>query len=80
MLTKIIRELFEPLMEVILWISLLGALIGGWQANGLVGSLIALLVWLLASVLFVGLALIIVDIRNAVKRIEDSRSQTETTN
>ena len=73
MLTKIIRELFEPLVEVILWISLLVALIGGWQANGLVGSFLALLIWLLMSVLFIGLALIIVDIRNAVKRIEDSR-------
>ena len=80
MLTRMIRELFEPLIEMILWISLVVALVGGWGANGLLGSLIALLIWLLTSVLFIGLALIIVDIRNAVKRIEDSRSQTETTN
>ena len=80
MLTKIIQKLFEPLIEVILWVSLLAAVIGGWQANGLMGSLLALLIWLLTSVIFIGLALIIVDIRNAVKRIEDSRSQTETTN
>ena len=77
MLTKIIQKLFEPLIEVILWISLLIALIGGWLVGGLVGSLFALLVWLLTSVLFIGLTLIIVDIRNAVKRIEDSRSQAE---
>ncbi len=75
MLTRMIRELFEPLIEMILWISLVVALVGGWKANRLLGSLFALLIWLLTSVLFIGLALIIVDIRNAVKRIEDSRSQ-----
>ena len=54
MLTKFIRELFEPLIEGLLWLSLLGA--------------------------FIGLALIIVDIRNTVKKIEERQSHREAEN
>ena len=78
MLTKLIREMLEPLMEVILWLSLIGALIGGANINGFWGAFAGLLTWLLVSILFVGLALIIVDIRNIVRRIDGRQSQGET--
>ena len=76
-----IQKLFEPLIEAILWISLVIALVVGWEANGgLVGSLFALLIWLFMAILFIGLALIIIEIRNIVKKIEDRLSQRETEN
>ncbi len=80
MLTKFIRELFEPLIEGVLWLSLLGAFIAGAYANGVPGVLVALLTWLLMSILFIGLALIIVDIRNIVKKIEERQSHREAEN
>ena len=80
MLTKFIRELFEPLIEVVLWLSLLGAFIAGAYTNGVPGVLVALLTWLFMSILFIGLALIIVDIRNTVKKIEERQSHRDAEN
>ena len=80
MLTKLIVTLFGGLIEVILWLTLLGAMIAGWMGNGFLGAVAALAGAFVFEVIVFGSLLILIDIRNAVQNLEKSKAggvQTE---
>ena len=73
-LSKLIVKMYGVILEVGLWVLLLAALVGGWQANGFLGAIGALvIVAVLASVLF-GAFLVINEIRDRVKAIDERQA------
>ena len=70
MLSRLIVESFAKLVEVALWLILLGALIYGWKIEGVFGALIGILLALIAETLTFGAVLVLQDIRNRVAAIE----------
>lgn len=80
MLTKLIVTLFGGLIEVILWLILLGAVIAGWMENSFLGAVAALAGAFVFEIIVFGFLLILIDIRNAVQKLEKSKAgdvQTE---
>ena len=75
-LSKLIVQMYGVILEVGLWFLLLGALVGGWQANGFIGAITTLIgVAILASVVF-GAFLVLNEIRDRVKAIELRQSNS----
>jgi len=69
-LSKIIVKMYAVIIEVALWLVALVALVGGWQANGFIGAIGALIgATIFAAVLF-GAFLVLEDIRTRVRAIE----------
>jgi len=77
MLTKIIVGAYETLIEIALWLFLIGFLIAGWVFgsevfdNGVLGAIVGLLGGFIVAVMFFGAFLILIDIRSSVKAIEN---------
>lgn len=74
-LTRIIRGFFEPLLEVLLWVTLIVALVAGANFDSIMGVFYAFLIWLVIAILFLGAVLIIADIRKIVKNIEQRQAE-----
>lgn len=74
MLTKFIVSAYATLLEISLWLFLVGSLIAGWQSNGFLGAAIGLTIGFVVAVIFFGAFLILEDIRKSVKVIENNRS------
>ena len=70
MLSKIIVSSYGLLLEVSLWIILVGSFLGGWMNNGFIGALVALVGALVFCIVFFGAFLTILDIRQSVRAIE----------
>jgi hypothetical protein len=69
-LSKLVVKMYAAIIEVALWLVVLGAVVGGWRAGGVVGALGALIAaTILAAVLF-GAFLVLEDIRTRVRAIE----------
>lgn len=69
-LSKIIVKLYAVIIEVGLWLVLLGSLIGGWQANGFVGAITTLIGASILAAVFFGAFLVINEIRDRLVAIE----------
>lgn len=74
MLSKIIVSSYALLLEISMWVILLVAFVAGWQAGGLGGALGALLVAFVFCVVVFGAFLTLVDIRQAVRSLEDKQT------
>lgn len=71
MLSRIVVSLYKVILEIGLWLVLLAGVIGGWQANGMLGALFGLVVVAILSAVFFGAFLVLSDIRQSVRAIED---------
>lgn len=73
MLSKIVVNLYTILLEIGLWLLLIGGFIGGWQAGGFLGALGGLISSAIFGAVFFGAFLVLNDIRNRVKAIEEKQ-------
>jgi len=70
-LSKIVVNIYTVLLEICLWLLLLGGLIGGWQAGGFLGAIGGLIGAAIFGAVFFGAFLVLNDIRARVKAIEE---------
>ena len=71
MLSKMIVSSYEMLIEIALWLFLIGCLIAGWTfGKGVVGAIGGLLVGFVFAVMFFGAFLVLSDIRKSVRVLE----------
>jgi len=75
-LSKIVVKLYAVLIEVALWLVLIGSFIGGWQANGFLGAVGSVIVSTILASVFFGAFLVINEIRDKVTAIEAHRQQS----
>jgi len=74
MLTRIIVSSYAVLIEIALWLFLIGCIAAGWHfGNGFVGALVGLALGFIAAVMFFGAFLVLEDIRKFVKSIESKQ-------
>lgn len=73
MLSKLIVKFYAILIEVSIWLLLLGALIGGLQADGLMMGIMSLIGAFIFCTMVMGAFLVLEDIRKSVKAIEDRK-------
>jgi Na+/serine symporter len=73
-LTKTVTSFYAILLEVSLWLTLLFSVIAGWQYKGILGVVGASIAWIVFAGTFFGIFLVISDIRERVKRIEEAKS------
>ena len=78
MLSRIIVNSYKQFIEIALWLSLLIAIVVGWQVpstffGGLLGVIVGIIVWFIMAVVFFGAFLVLEDIRERVKNIEGSK-------
>jgi hypothetical protein len=73
MLSKIVVNVYTVLLEVSLWLMLLVGAIGGWQAKGFLGMLVGVVLAAIFGAVFFGAFLVLDDIRNRVKAIENKK-------
>jgi hypothetical protein len=73
MLSRIIVSSWAVLIEISLWLLLLAALVGGWQAGGIGGAIGGLVVAFIIGSMFLGAFLVLEDIRKSVKAIENRK-------
>lgn len=70
MLRRIIVSSYGVLLEVSIWLILLGSFLGGWYASGFGTAIIALIVAAIFSAVFFGGFLTLLDIRKSLLTIE----------
>ena len=75
MLSKIIVSSFQLLIEISIWLVLISAFIGGWQAKGFFGAVGGLIGSFIFCVVFFGAFLILADIQKSVRAIETRQGQ-----
>lgn len=71
MLSKLVVSVYTVLLEISLWLLLIAGFVGGWQAEGLVGSIGGLIGAAIFGAVFFGAFLVLNDIRARVKAIEE---------
>jgi FtsH-binding integral membrane protein len=70
MLSKLIVSSYGILLEIAMWVIIIGSFIGGWVRSGFGAALLALVVAFIFCIVFFGAFLIFVDIQKAVRSIE----------
>ena len=70
MLSKLIADSYQTLIEIMLWLTLVVALYYGWDANKILGLMFGFAIWVFVMALLTGFFLVIVDIRNRVVSID----------
>lgn len=73
MLSKLVVNIYTILLEIGLWLVLLLGAIAGWQAKGFLGAIGGLIAAAILGAVFFGAFLVLDDIRNRVKAIENQR-------
>ena len=81
MLTKIIVSSYEKLVEVTLWLFLIGcvgggAFLGSLQEHAVYGGIAGLVLGFILAVLLFGAFLILGDIRTSVRKIESRQASS----
>jgi FtsH-binding integral membrane protein len=71
MLSKLIVSSYGTLLEIAIWVILVGSFIGGWASQGFLGALVSLLGAFVFSIVFFGAFLTLVDIQKSVRSIEE---------
>jgi len=74
MLSKIIISSYKVLIEISIWLILIGAFLGGMISKGIGAGFIALFVAFIFCVVFFGAFLTLVDIQQSVKAIENRQN------
>ena len=81
MLTRLISTVFTGMLEVMLWLILIGAVVGGGEVmDGFKGAVVGLVVGFIFELSFFGVILLMIDIMKSVRNIEKSKAcgvQTE---
>jgi len=77
MLSKFVVGVYKVLLEIGLWLLLIAGFIGGWQTDGLLTALLGLIGAAIFGAVFFGAFLVLNDIRDRVKAIEE-RSTSST--
>lgn len=73
MLSKVIVSSYSMLLEVAIWLILLGGLVGGWAEGGVAAAIGGLIVSFIVSVVFFGAFLALVDIQKSVREIKEQQ-------
>lgn len=73
MLSKLVVSLYKGLLEIALWLLLVAGFIGGWQADGFLTGILGLVGAAIFGAVFFGAFLVLNDIRDRVKAIEERR-------
>ena len=74
MLSKLIVSSYTMLIEVAIWLTLVGSFVGGWMANGFFAAIGALIVAFIFCVAVFGAFLTLGDIQKSVRAIEAKRN------
>ena len=72
MLSKSIVNTFHSFMELILWLTLVGFVVAGWQMEGVGAALAGVLAWAVFAIVICGPVLLIADIQKSVEKIASS--------
>ena len=81
MLTKLIVSSFRVVIEIVLWISLVSFCITGYYGSGWIGldgvegAIAGAIVWFFFAVFVGAIPLLLYDIRQRVKNIEESKNR-----
>lgn len=78
MLSRFIIKSYRLFIEGMIWLLLVGAFISGWSARGIGGALGGLLLAFLFCVAVFGTLLVLLDIRDSVKKLENRWTKDET--
>jgi hypothetical protein len=70
MLSKIIVSSYKILLEICIWLLLLGGFVWGWKMSGFFGAIIGLIGAFIFCVVLFGAFLTLLDIRQSVRAIE----------
>lgn len=70
MLSRLIVQSYETLIEVALWVFLIVAFIGGWIGTNFFGGLLSLGLAFVFAVVVFGSFLVVLDIRRSVRALE----------
>jgi len=73
MLSKIVVNMYSVLLEIGLWLILIAGAIVGWQAKGFIGAIGGIVGAAIFGAVFFGAFLVLDDIRNRVKVIENKK-------
>ena len=73
MLSKSIVNTFHSFIELVLWLTLVGFMVAGWQIEGIGAALVGLLAWVVFAIILVGPILLIADIQKSVEKIASSK-------
>lgn len=77
LLSKVVVSIYEVLLEIGLWLLLIGGFIGGWQTGGFLGAIGGLIGSAIFGAVFFGAFIVLNDIRARVKIIQEKQqSQT----
>ncbi len=71
MLSKLVVNIYTVLLEIGLWLLLIAGFIGGWQAGGFLNAIGGLIAAAIFGAVFFGAFLVLNDIRDRVKNIEE---------
>lgn len=71
MLGKIIVSSYSVLLEVAIWLTLLGGFIGGWAAYGFTGAIVGLVVSFIFSIVVFGAFLTLIEIQKSVRALQE---------
>lgn len=71
MLSKMILNSYRLLLEISMWIILIGSFFGGWFAHGLTGAILSLLGAFIFCVVTFGAFFVLLDIQTNVKAIRE---------
>ncbi len=74
MLSKIIVSSYSTLLEIAIWLTLLGGFIGGWAANGFLAALVGLVTSFVFCIVVFGAFLTLIDIQKSVRAIEAKKN------
>lgn len=69
-LSKIVVKLYAILLEIGLWLMLLGGLIAGWNAGGFLGAVVGLIASAIIGAVVFGAFLVLNEIRDRLKAME----------
>lgn len=74
MLSKIIVSSYQMLLEIAIWLTLLGGFISGWAMHGFFAAIAGLIVAFIFCVAVFGAFLTLADIQKSVRAIEQKKS------
>lgn len=72
MLSRLIVASYKILLEISMWVILIGSFVGAWAAKGFGAAIVSLIVAFVFCVVVFGAFLLLVDIQTSVKAMENS--------
>ncbi|MDE2293979.1 MAG: hypothetical protein KGL36_00825 [Gammaproteobacteria bacterium] len=78
MLSRLIVASYKILLEVSMWLILIGTFITGWAMKGFGAAIVSLVAAFVFCVVFFGAFLLLVDIQTSVRAIETGKNSRTT--